>query len=523
MNTEIRYLKLFYIFFLIGITSIFLFSWSWNYSRSKHNLLEYAKIEASASYNKDLLYRRWASMHGGVYVPISSHTPPNPNLLFIAERDITTDSGKQYTLVNPAYMTRQVHEIAEKQYGVKGHITSLNPLRMDNKPDKWESEALKQFETGKREVYSIEKIDSVEYLRYMKAMITESSCLKCHAHQNYKLGDVRGGISVSVPMGKYHEVLKTEIKDLTISHLIIYLATIGVSFWFYERLMREMKNRNVIQEKLQLSEKMLQQQNKEYLRLNEDYKQQNRELLAAKIKAEESDHLKTSFIQNISHEIRTPMNSIVGFSELIDDPELPIEKRSRFIQIIVHSTAQLLSIVDNILTISSIEKKQEDTVPELVCLNKLGEELCIIFKQKAISQGVELKFSTPLNDHDSECWTDRTKLTQILSNLISNALKFTPKGLVEFGYQVKKDELEFFVKDTGIGIHPEKLEIIFERFRQADISISKKYGGNGLGLSISKGFVELLGGRIWVESVPDEGSVFLFTIPFLKEMKRMKG
>jgi signal transduction histidine kinase len=520
MNTEIRYLKLFYLAFLLGITIIFLFSWSWNYSRSKHTSLEYAKIEASASYNKDLLYRRWASMHGGVYVPISSHTPPNPNLLFIADREITTNHGKQYTLVNPAYMTRQVHEIAESQYGVKGHITSLKPLRIENKPDKWEWEALNKFETGIGEVFSIEKIDSTEYLRYMKPMITESSCLKCHAHQHYKLGDVRGGISVSVPMSKYHEVLKSEIKDLSISHILIYLATIIVSFWFYKRLMREMKNRNEIQEKLLLSERMLLLQNKEYILLNEDYKHQNRELLAAKIKAEESDYLKTSFIQNISHEIRTPMNSIVGFSELIDDPELTVEKRSRFIQIIVHSTKQLLSIVNNILTISSIEKKQEEYVSELVCLNKLLDELCLVFKQKALKQGVELKSTAPLNDNESEVWTDSTKLTQVLTNLIANALKFTQEGLVEFGYSLKKDELEFFVKDTGIGIHPDKLEIIFERFRQADITIGKKFGGNGLGLSISKGFVELLGGRIWVESEPGKGSIFRFTIPYRrKEMK----
>ncbi len=196
MTNEIRYLKLVYSLFLIGLTLVVITSWYWNYKRAQTEAVEYAKIEATASYNKDLLYRRWASMHGGVYVPVSETTPPNPNLIYVKDRDIKGSNGITYTLVNPAYMTRQVHEIAEAQYGVKGHITSINPIRPLNKPDPWETLALRSFEGENKEAFTVELSDSVEYLRYMKAMVTETACLKCHAQQGYKVGDIRGGISV---------------------------------------------------------------------------------------------------------------------------------------------------------------------------------------------------------------------------------------------------------------------------------------------------------------------------------------
>ena len=151
------------------------------------------------SFNKDLVYRKWATMHGGVYVPITERTPPNPYLLHIRDRDITTPSGQRLTLMNPAYMTRQVHEISKEQYGLLGHITSLNPIRFENAADPWETKTLKEFEKGVKESTSKEMIDGKPYIRYMQAMIVEEGCLKCHTGQGYKKGDVRGGISVSMP------------------------------------------------------------------------------------------------------------------------------------------------------------------------------------------------------------------------------------------------------------------------------------------------------------------------------------
>ncbi|NTV15692.1 MAG: PAS domain S-box protein [Desulfobulbaceae bacterium] len=163
-------------------------------------MLKLVKAEAEIAFDKDVLYRRWSAMHGGVYAPVTDKTPPNPLLTNIPERDITTPSGKRLTLINPAYMTRQVHEITSSALGILGHITSLKPIRPENAPDPWESKALHSFERGAGEFVSLEFIGEKKYLRFMKPLITETPCLRCHATQGYKKGEIRGGISVSIPM-----------------------------------------------------------------------------------------------------------------------------------------------------------------------------------------------------------------------------------------------------------------------------------------------------------------------------------
>ncbi len=173
-----------------------------NYMGIRKDFSALARLEAIASFNKDTVYRRWATMHGGVYVPVSENTPPNP-YLSVQGRDISTLSGKKLTLVNPAYMTRQVHELGKRQYGLRGNITSLKPLNPENAADPWETEALKSFERGKLEITSVEMIDGNPYFRLIRPFITEEGCLKCHAHQGYNVGDIRGGISMAVPMEPY--------------------------------------------------------------------------------------------------------------------------------------------------------------------------------------------------------------------------------------------------------------------------------------------------------------------------------
>jgi len=185
-----------------------------------------ARLEAIASFNKDTVYRRWATMHGGVYVPITAETPSNP-YLNVPEHDISTPSGKKLTLVNPAYMTRQVHELGEQQYGLQGHITSLKPLNPGNAPDSWESEALQSFETGNSEVASIQTIKGEPYLRLIRPFITEEGCLKCHKHQGYKVGDVRGGISLAVPMGPYMSAAKRRTIFIAEGLGLLWLVGVG--------------------------------------------------------------------------------------------------------------------------------------------------------------------------------------------------------------------------------------------------------------------------------------------------------
>jgi PAS domain S-box-containing protein len=239
-------------------------------------------------------------------------------------------------------------------------------------------------------------------------------------------------------------------------------------------------------------------------------------LLKAKEIAEENDRLKTAFLHNISHEIRTPMNAILGFSEILNTTELLPEKRKYFTQLIVQSGNQLQSIISDIIDIATIEAGQVKINEDPINLNGTLKTICEQLKFREHSKNIAIRFKKYLPDAEAGILTDETKLIEILTNLIGNALKFTEQGSIEFGYKVKNDFIEFYVKDTGIGIPTEMHEEIFKRFRQLESSSTRQYGGSGLGLSISKSYVEILGGKIWLKSELGKGSTFYFTIPYSK-------
>jgi PAS domain S-box-containing protein len=245
-----------------------------------------------------------------------------------------------------------------------------------------------------------------------------------------------------------------------------------------------------------------------------NHKRAETELIAAKERAEESDRLKTAFLHNVSHEIRTPMNAIIGFSTLLNDPALTETERVQYIDIIFQSGSQLLSIINDIVDIANVESGQAKVNLSEFNLNAVLKSLNEQFSINGKQNNVTLSLKTQLKDKESLIITDNTKLVQIISNLINNAIKFSGNGQVEFGYSLKNDLIEFFVKDTGIGILPEYHSRIFERFYQVDSAVSRQFSGTGLGLSICKGYVELLGGEIKVESDPGEGTLFTFTIPY---------
>ncbi len=249
-----------------------------------------------------------------------------------------------------------------------------------------------------------------------------------------------------------------------------------------------------------------------------DRKKLTQDLIAAKEKAEESDRLKTAFLNNISHEIRTPLNAIVGFSDFLNDPDLDTNTRKQYTDIIIQNSDQLLAIISAIVSISTIEAGQEKVTPTEMNLNSTLKLVYDQFNDTARKHNVTLNM-IPYLPYEERIVTDEIKVVQILTNLVSNAVKFTNKGHVNFGYIVKNNELEFFVEDTGIGIPTDMREDIFTRFRQVESTMARQYGGTGLGLSISKAYVELLGGKIWVNSELGRGSTFYFTLPYVKGKK----
>ena len=244
------------------------------------------------------------------------------------------------------------------------------------------------------------------------------------------------------------------------------------------------------------------------------------ELRKALIKAQESDKLKSSFLANMSHEIRTPMNGIIGFSELSLNPNLSEFDRKRYANIVVNSSKQLLTIVNDILDISKIEAGVVKLNYESTCLNHLMDDLYDFYKQTASDNYLKLICKKGLDSRKSIIEIDGPKLNQVLINLLSNSFKFTENGSIEFGYEMKDDStLLFFVKDTGIGIDKEFQSVIFDRFMQAEMSLKKQSKGTGLGLAITKKFIELFHGQIWLESDENGTSVY-FTIPYTKSNEK---
>jgi len=245
-----------------------------------------------------------------------------------------------------------------------------------------------------------------------------------------------------------------------------------------------------------------------------DRKKKEAELIKAKEKAEESDRLKSAFLTNMSHEIRTPMNAILGFTELLKVPNISSDDQLEFIQTIQMSGVRMLNTINSIVDISKIESGLVTVDIRETNINEKLEFTYKFFKPEVELKGLKFSFKTGLPSKEAIIKTDNEKVYGILINLVRNAIKFTYKGSIEFGYEKKGEYLEFFVKDTGVGINMKQKEFIFERFRQGSDSHDRGYEGCGLGLSIAKSYVEMLGGRLWVESEKGLGSTFYFTIPY---------
>lgn len=320
---------------------------------------------------------------------------------------------------------------------------------------------------------------------------------------------LNNGLEVIMSNGEYQRIYNTWIKayyapDYSWQQFQKYLILAGIII--SSVIIVLLAFNQVLHVKVKKKTKVLQQQ----LVLN---LQMTNELEKQKLRAEESDRMKSAFLANMSHEIRTPMNGILGFTELLKSFTYSKEEQKRFIEIIQQSGERMLSTINNIIEISKIEAGVETLHLDHVNIEKTVFDLHQFFIPEAQRKGIEIIVEKNGTIPTPPLYTDGHKLNSILTNLIKNALKFTHSGSVKIGYSVVDDEARFYVSDTGIGIDKQKQKSIFNYFVQADASHSSRFEGSGLGLSISKQYAKMLNGRIWVESEPGRGSTFHVNIP----------
>jgi len=315
-----------------------------------------------------------------------------------------------------------------------------------------------------------------------------------------------------------------------LSLVVILIYAIG---WFYEyytqniiELIQKTKEQEIAQQELIIKEQLLQEQNEEYLALNEELNERNKDFVIAKEKAEESDRLKTAFLNNISHEVRTPLNAIAGFSQLITEPDQPPEKLKAFSQMISTSSDKLIEIITDIIEISEITTKQIQTKISEFDFIPFIKNLFDNFKEKAEEGKIDFLLNINITFAEYFIKSDIGKLGRIVNHIIDNAIKFTHQGSVVIDCDIVKSQgiasLQIKIKDTGIGITNEMQKVIFEPFRQAETKLSRNFGGTGLGLSIAKAYIELLNGSISLQSEINNGTTVIISLPIIETGKPPK-
>jgi signal transduction histidine kinase len=452
----------------------------WSIVRIQSETLEGARIQAHISYVKDIVYRRWNAGHGGVYAPVSEETPPNPYLAGVPERDVTTPSGKHLTLINPAYMTRQVYGMMAAEYSVHGHITSLNPIRAENAADAWEAEALSAFERGQQEVSAISTINGQKYFRLMHPFVTEKGCLRCHAKQGYREGDIRGGISVSVAMKPLLSMERRNILTFSAAHGLFWIAGLAGISMSLQRI------RKSEQERLR-AEGELRKTSADLVRSNAELKQ---------------------FAYVASHDLQEPLRVIAGFVKLLEkrykgrlDPDA-----DGFITHTVDGVKRMQALIQDLLEYSQVGAKKRE-------FNQADSAVIVQQAMSNLKHAIEENHALITYENLPVVMGDDTQLVRLFQNLIGNAIKFRGSEApnIHIAAGKKENEWVFSVSDNGIGIDPEhvkKIFVIFQRLQKMD-----KYPGTGIGLAICKKIVEHHGGRMWVESEPEKGATFYFTLP----------
>lgn len=474
---------------IIGVllwSTLILLSFYLNIRNFEEHSIRLATNQAGDYWNKDSAFREWATRHGGLYVPPDERTPPNPLLAHLAHRDVETTDGTKLTLMNPAYMMRQMTEELEELYGIKGKITGqvlLDPQGIRNKPDPWELETLKKFDQGTTEVVLVTQIDGMPYLRLMRPMIMTEGCVLCHGHLGFRVGDIRGGVSVSVPLAPYDMANDTSERQAIISHIVIWLLGIIAIFYINAIKANQAKRDKRATEILNRSQKM--------------------------------DAL-GKLTGGVAHDFNNILGVITGYAELLERSLTQEPKLAKYAEQIHHSGNRGAALTKKLLSFSR-KKSTESTV--------LNINTVLLEQQNMLEKSLTARINLVLKLDDA-LWPvliDGGDLEDAVLNMSINAMHAMEKGgqltirtgnerLGEMDAQrlhVRKGDYSVLsITDTGCGMDKATQEKIFDPFFS-----TKGERGTGLGLSQVYGFVERSGGVIKVYSEPGHGTQLVLYFP----------
>jgi signal transduction histidine kinase len=449
---------------------------------------ETALTQARSNFQRDVIYRHWSAKYGPLYVRINKGISPNPYLTGIPDRDITTTTGEKLTQVNPAYMNRLVFDLAAKEYGIKGHITSLLPGRPENSPDAWEVEALKAFEAGKGEISSIERLDGQPFLRMMRPLVAEKECLGCHQKHGYHEGEIRGGISVGVPMEPLYRIARKDILVSSLSFAFLWLIGLIGIMTGTKRIRRAMEQRERAEQ--------------EAVVLNQSLQARKDELEAANRELE-------SFSYTVSHDLQSPLSTISGFCNLIQ--ELPIEKHpekcARYTGIMHREIQRMENLIKTLLDFSRLSRVEPRR--RAVNLSQVAHEISRELQGLDPARSVVFRI-----EEDITVIGDPMLLRIVMQNLLGNAWKYTGKqkeAVIRFGAIKQDQEQAFFVQDNGAGFEKNKAGRVFDAFQR--LHKDEEFKGTGIGLATVKRIITRHNGRVWAEGEPGKGAAIYFTLP----------
>lgn len=485
---------LLYTLVLVAVwTLLILASFGRYYHERQQEIINIGLGEARAALDRDMLVRAWATRHGGVYVPVTPQTPPNPFLSHVKERDITTPSGKLLTLINPAYMVRQLYEQAsEHQLTGRGHITSLNPLRPENKPDPWEERVLKSFESGTQEVSAQQIMDGQLFIRLMRPFVAEQPCLKCHAHQGYKLGDIRGGISVSIPLAPLQEAHHRHIAEEGAIHLLIWLFGLGIVIAGSYRL--NLLNRSL---ETRISEAV-----NELRRKDETLIQQGR--LAAM----------GEMINNISHQWRQPLNNLGLLLQNLEQAEKTGELTPEELQKDIRDAMGIIMFMSQTIDDFRDFFRRDRHKTRIMVKKQVAASLEFVsatLKSKRIAWTLEGADDLAFEGYPNE-------FSQVLLNILTNARDALLERCIEepqiaIRAFAENGRAVVTVTDNAGGIPPEIMPKIFDPY----FTTKAPNKGTGIGLYMSKVIIEMhMNGTLRAGNTT-QGAEFRIEMPLLPQ------